>query len=208
MIRILFIIFPFTVFSQEIYKQNFWSSILISKPITKKVNATADFGFRTCNHFFNTRRTALGRLVIDRKVNSFISVGLGYAFFEHYGNLTKPENRIFGQLILQKESQKIETTIRLRNELRFYYRNSETLNRSRIQVILKSKHLNKFQPAIGFEYFFTPGNSNLHETRTSSQLNFNLNDLTTIQSFYILQYQSNTPYLQHILGIQAQFKLN
>ena len=183
MIRILFFIFPFTFFSQEIYKQNFWSSALISKPISEKVKVTFDAGFRTCNHFFNTKITTLGRLVFDRRVNPFISIGLGYAFFEHYGNLTKPENRIFGQLILQKELSKIETTFRLRNELRFYFRNSETLNRSRLQVILKSKHLNKFQPAIGFEYFFTPGNSNLHETRTSSQLNFNLNDLTTIQSF-------------------------
>jgi hypothetical protein len=208
MIRILFLIFPFTVFGQEINKQNFWSSILISKSITEKVNVSADFGFRTCDQFVHAKRTALGRFIIDRKLNSLFSVGLGYAFFEHYGNLTKPENRIFGQLILQKESQKIETTIRLRNEVRFYNRNSEILNRTRLQINLKSKHLTKFQPAFGFEYFFTPGNSKLHETRTATQLNFILNDLTTIQSFYILQYQSNTPYFQHIAGIQIQFKIN
>lgn len=205
-IVLLLIIIGEKVIGQSTYQSNLWNSVLMNYT-TKNFRVNSEIGLRMHDHFVRSYRTALGRIVAERRLDSTHGIGLGYAYFEHFNKTSVGENRFFLQYSVALRLKQLRFNFRFRNENRFF-ENRITTNRSRLQIQIRPSKEKKFQPQGSAEGFFTPGKNALAEQRYAVGILIRANQKFSILAYYMGQFQSNNPYLQHILGWQAQLNLN
>jgi hypothetical protein len=194
--------------AQENYRKNLWSSIVIRKSVGNDFSVTGDFGYRSCDQFVRTSRTAFGRLVLEKTIFDFHSVGIGFALFGHYKSDWRMEYRPYLQYSYQRSLKTLQLGIRFRNEFRCLDAIAGPLNRTRLQISSRYNGFHQlFQPGIAAEGFFTPGKEHFIEQRYTISVFSRLNNRFTNQIFYTLQRQSKIELDQNILGIQLQIHL-
>jgi hypothetical protein len=187
---------------QRPYAGNLWSSFNLNCKLNEWAVVT-DLGYRLCDSFINQRRTALGRITIDRNLIKNHRLGLGYAYFEHYGGVTSKENRLFFQYATALNFEDSKLNFRFRNELRTF-NNRNTTNRMRLQAAYFRDISTFFGAQVSAEIFYTPGNQSLLEQRYLAGLNMKISEQVKLVCYYMGQFQSNVKYLQNMIGIQLQ----
>jgi hypothetical protein len=206
--RLVVLVIAFSAFSvaysQRTLSENIWTS-LVFRYKTPRFQVTGDMGYRMCDNYIHSKRTILARLTIEKSFKNN-SLGLGYAYFEHYINSQSTENRLFVEYSRQFDLERRNFNLRLRNELRTF-NDRRTTNRIRIQGTFCRELTKQIEARLSSEIFYTPGKQALIEQRYSTGLIWKFHQLFTIIPFYTLQWQSNVPYPQHIFGTQFQVSL-
>jgi len=201
----IFLSYALSAFSQRPFESNLWSSFVLNVKKNEWAVVT-DLGYRWCNSFIEERRTGLARITIDRNVIKNHRLGIGYAYFEHYGEITSKENRLFLQYAKGLNFENTKLNFRFRNELRTF-NNRNTTNRMRLQMA----YFRDLSPFLGaqasVEIFCTPGTNPLLEQRYLTGLNMKISEQAKLLIFYMGQFQSNVKYLQNMIGIQFQMLL-
>lgn len=181
-------------------ESNLWHSLALRTSFNKYI-LTTDFGYRSCDHFTRQSRTALGRILLERSLESAHRIGIGFACFEHFKASSKTiEYRPFVQYTFEKSQQHVTYRIRFRDELRIF-QNEYFANRGRLQGTIFLRNTKKLQPFITAELFYTPGKHELFEQRYQSGILLK-SDKMQFTTFYTLQIQSSISYVQHIIGWQ------
>lgn len=203
---IVFLSFALSVFSQRPFESNLWSSFVLNIKQNEWAVVT-DLGFRWCDSFIQEKRTGLARITIDRSLIKNHRLGLGYAYFEHYGELVSKENRLFLQYATGINFEKAKLNLRFRNEIRTF-NNRNTTNRMRLQAAY-FRDVNRFVGVqASAEVFFTPNNTSLLEQRYLIGTNTKISEQVKLVFYYMGQFQSNVKYLQNMIGIQLQIILD
>jgi hypothetical protein len=201
---LLLVFFPtaLSLHGQRPFESNLWSSFVLNIK-QNDWGIVTDLGYRLCDSFINQRRTALARITVDRSLIKNHRLGLGYAYFEHYGGVTSRENRLFLQYSTAFTFQDSKLNFRFRNELRTF-NNRNTTNRMRLQVAYFRDLSPLFGAQTSAEIFYTPGNNSLVEQRYLTGINTRISEQVKLVCYYMGQIQSNVKYLQNMIGIQLQ----
>jgi hypothetical protein len=199
------------VFSQSVYtKQNAWFAFN-GQYTASKFRLVLDGGNRSFDHFYNKNRTTLIRFSSAYKLIDGLFLGLGFASFYHFSYPTNDANiqnelRPFLQANYFKNITTGSLRFRFRNEFR-YWKTSNTLkNRSRLLITYLHNFKDKIKfPVVQYEGFVTPDKSIFHEHRMQLGLQYDFNQHFSVLPYYMVQIQSNNPYLQNIIGLTFQF---
>lgn len=207
--RLVVLIISFSAFSfaysQRTLSENLWTS-LVFRYKTTNLQFTGDAGYRMCDNFIHTKRTALARLTVEKIFKETNSLGAGYAYFEHFVNSFSKENRLFIEYSKQLGYHKSLLLFRVRDEIRTFS-DRETTNRLRIQASCQREFSKNIEIRLASEVFYTFGAQQLIEQRHSTGCVIKFNKQLKMMPFYTLQFQSNVHYAQHILGTQVQVNL-
>lgn len=206
-----FLILSGLVFSQSVYtKQNIWLAFN-GQYNTSKFRFVLDGGNRTFDHFYNKNRTSLMRVSAAYKCYDNLFIGLGFANFYHFSYtqndvVVQNELRPFLQANYFKNIESGALRFRFRNEFRYWKANDIFKNRSRLLITYLHNFKSNIKfPVAQYEAFVTPGKYLLHEHRIQLGIQYDFNQFFSILPYYMVQFQSNNPYLQNIVGLTLQF---
>jgi hypothetical protein len=207
-INLLLILFLSRLMAQNDYNTNLWLASQLSLKSNQKHSFTVDLGYRSHELFIQHSRTALARIVFERKINSNF-VGIGFANFYHFNHEERNlsvELRPFlhYRTVFQNEKLKTSFWLRFREEARFNLKNNSLQFRSRIQVGVRKQLTQQNQLHVSIEQFFTPINEQfLYEQRYQLGISSQLKHINLV-TFYQIQLQNTYQGLQHIIGLTIQ----
>jgi len=156
---ILVCVFAQTLFAQNNRANDFnninWGQVFITKTLGKKTSLLAEYQWRRTTGVKEGQQ-GLFRVAFQVKINDAVSAAVGYAEAETYAygsfpiaaNGTFPEHRIFEQVILKQNINKLSITSRLRIEQRLLGAVKPGASRE----IEKWNYANRFRYLIRLQY--------------------------------------------------------
>jgi len=204
LILILTLINVFRSSGQEGTESNLWLSGQIIK--SKGLNVhSIDASFRTQDYFIKSPRQVVFRYIYNRKIGERFSLGTSIGYFDHYTLKSKEwtsEIRPFFQAQFKKPIKSGELKFRLRNELRYYPKSEELLNRIRFQINYTIPISKAWGLIISEEGFCTPQLTKSIENRSFIGIQYSLKNNNMIAIQYLIHWQqSQNGIVQNIINL-------
>jgi hypothetical protein len=190
--------------------KNVWLASQVNFKL-KNYEIRMDGSYRTMDNYFDQKRTQLLRIT-GLKKSKHLLYGFGLAYFNHFAPYTqKKQTEIRPFVQFQKEiklNNYLNLNLRFREEFRYYSESKLWINRSRMLFRFLFRGLKPFLTLqLQSEFFISYRNPVLIEQRHFAGYPIKINSKMELLPNIQLQFQSNVPYPQQILGMNINFKL-